>query len=135
MIWYEKDLEIRYADTDKMGVVHHAVYPLYCEIGRTHTCAALGMPYHELENEDIYFMVADMYCRFKEPIRYGDSVYVRTALATLKKRLLAFRYEIRQRSSNTLLFTGTTKHIVSRRTHGAMSLPKEYLEKFSKGLA
>ena len=134
MRWFDKDIEIRYADTDQMGVVHHGVYPLYCEVGRTHACAALGRPYHELEKEGIFLMVAEMSCRYKSPARYGEPIYVRSAVSSLSRRLISFGYEIRNKASGLLLFTGTTKHLVTRKTEGAMSLPAPYLEKLSRGL-
>ena len=134
MAWFDKDLEIRYADTDAMGVVHHSTYALYCEMGRVHACAALGQPYHELEKEGIYLMVADMYCRYKAPIRFGDEVYVRTTIGRLTRRVFVFEYEIRRKDNNQLLFTGNTKHVVTHRTEGPGSMPAAYLEVFARGL-
>ena len=134
-MWFDKDLEIRYSDTDQMGVVHHGVYPLYCELGRTYACAALDAPYHQLEKAGVYLMVAEMNCRYKSPARYGEPIYVRTAIAVLNKRLICFDYEIRDKTNDLLLFTGATKHIVTRQTEGKMSLPDIYLEKLSRGLA
>ena len=135
MIWFEKDLEIRYADTDQMGVVHHAVYPLYCEIGRTFACAELGLPYHQLEAQGFYLMVADMYCRYRFPARYGEPIYVQTAISRLKKRLIEFQYRIGKRTLDHPIFTGTSKHIVTRGTEGSTSLPPEHLALLQKGLA
>lgn len=134
MRWFDKDLEIRYGDTDAMGVVHHSVYALYCEIGRTWLCEAIHRPYHEMEEEGIYFMVADMYGRFKAPVRYGMKVYVRSRISRLKKRLLVFDYEIRERGSEELLYTGYTKHIITRRTDGPMSLPDQHLAVFEAAM-
>ena len=129
MKWFEKDIEIRYADTDQMGVVHHAVYPLYCEMARIHVCAALGMPYHELEQCGIYMMLADLYCRYKAPARMGDRLIVRAAVSRLKKRMIEFQYEIMNQDSGRLLFTGHTRLIISNKTQGAMSLPEPYFGK------
>ena len=134
MPWFEKDLEIRYADTDAMGVVHHSAYVLYCEMGRIQACSELGRPYHELEEEGIYLMVADVYCRYKKPIRFGDQVYIRTTIGRLTKKIIVFEYEIREKTGNTLLFTGHTTHVVTNRTEGPRSMPPEYLEILAKGL-
>ena len=131
MIWNESDVLIRYADTDQMGVVHHGVYPLYCEIGRTALCEQLGMPYHHLEAEGIYLMVVEMTCRYRAPARYGERIYVRSAITRLKKRLIEFRYEVRRRPLGELLFSGTSKHLFSQRTEGTISLPAVHYEKLA----
>jgi len=133
MIWFDRDVEIRYADTDQMGVVHHAVYPLFCEMGRTHICESLGLPYHELEQAGYLLMVADMYSRFKAPARYGDRIYVRTALSLLRKRMMAFDYEVRKRDGDELLYTGNTRLIVTDRHYAIASLPQRYYDIMAKG--
>ena len=117
-----------------MGVVHHGVYPLYCEISRTHVCECLGLPYHELEKEGIYLMVVEMTCRYRAPARYGDRIFARGAIHRLTKRLLSFRYEIRNHSSNALLYTGTSTHLVSRGTEGTISLPAGHFAKLQQGV-
>lgn len=134
MRWFEKDIEVRYADTDQMGVVHHATYALYCEIGRTDLCAQLGLPYHELEQVGFYLMVADLYGRFKAPARYGEPIIVRSAIKVLKKRLIEFAYEIVNKDSGQLLYTGTTKHIITHKTDRAVTLPDAYFDVLAKGI-
>ena len=134
MQWFEREIEVRYADTDQMGVVHHAVYPLYCEIGRTYVCEALGFPYHQMEARDVFLMVADMYCRYKAPARYGQPLVVRTAIDSLTKRLVSFQYEIREKASQALLFTGNSRHVVTFRTEGPRSLPEDLLEILRRGV-
>jgi len=130
--WHETSIEIRYADTDQMGVVHHAVYPVYCEIGRTRLMADRGLPYRELEGAGIYLMVVDLTCRFKAPVRYGDEVVVLTRIAQLKRRLIAFDYRIAHRDSREVLFEGTTKHLFSKGTEGTVSCPEPYWQRMSK---
>ena len=134
MKWYETDLEIRYADTDQMGVVHHGVYPIYCEISRTHICAELGLPYHRMEAAGYWMMVVDMYCRYKAPARYGDPIYARGAVARLTKKLIEFHYEIRQRGTEKLLYTGYSKHLVTDRQARPTSMPAEFLEILGRAL-
>lgn len=134
MIWFDRDIEIRYAETDQMGIVHHGVYPIYCELSRTHVCHQLGLPYHLLEQEGFFLMVADMYCRYKAPARYGESIYVRGAISKLKRRLIEFQYEVRRREGDKLLFTGSTRHVVTRGTGGPTSLPDHFLKQLSKGM-
>ncbi|CAM2065369.1 Acyl-CoA thioesterase [Sulfidibacter corallicola] len=130
MKWHEADLEIRYADTDQMGVLHHASYVVYCEMGRIRMCADLGLPYHELERDGIFMMVVDLTARFRAPGRYGERIYIKTAIRTLKKRLIEFVYEIRKRDGDLLLFSGSTKHLFSKGTEGTITLPAHHLSLF-----
>jgi len=134
MRWYNKEIEIRYADTDRMGVIHHGVYPLYCEVGRTWYCEAVGIPYAQMEQSGIYLMVADMQCRFKAPATYGDSIYIKTAISTLKKRVVVFVYEIWNRNTQTLLFTGSSKLVVANNHYSVVSMPLWIYEKLAEGM-
>ncbi len=133
MLWFDRDIEIRYAETDQMGIVHHAVYPIYCELSRTHVCERLGLPYHKMEKEGYFLMVADMYCRYKAPARYGERIYVRCAVSKLNRRLIEFQYEVRRREDDSLLYTGSTRHVVTRGTDRPTSLPDSILKVLSKG--
>jgi len=132
--WFEKDLEIRYVDTDAMGVVHHSVFPVYCEACRIQMLDDIELPYTELEAAGYYLMVSEFHCRYRAPIRFGDRVFVRTKVTLLKKRLLVFAYELRRRDDNKLLFTGSSKHLVTHKTDAVVSLPDVYLEKMRAGL-
>src|SRR5260370_8331548 len=71
-------LRVRYAETDKMGVVYHANYLIWFEIGRTEFCRARGFSYREMEeNENSLLVVADSYCRYQAPAYYDDELIVR----------------------------------------------------------
>lgn len=133
MKWIEKDLEIRYADTDMMGVIHHSVYPLYAELARLELCVAIGLPYHEMESRGYFLMVGDMNFRFLAPATLGDPIYIKTRLSKLHKRLMIFEYEIRRRDNEQLICTGNTKHIVTRRLDGPGSMPEDMYALFLKG--
>ena len=64
---------MRYAETDKMGVVYHANYLVWFEIGRTEFCRARGFSYRDMEeNENAFLVVAESYCRYKAPAYYDD---------------------------------------------------------------
>lgn len=134
MKWYNKNIEIRYADTDQMGVVHHSVHPIYCELSRLHVCKELGLPYPELEEAGYYLMVSEMKFRYHLPIRLSQAIYVRGGLVRLNKRLMEFAYEIRDRDHNRLHCQGTTTHLVTKSTDSVVSLPNPYLDIYRKGL-
>jgi acyl-CoA thioester hydrolase len=87
-------VRVRYAETDQMGVVYHAHYLVWMEIGRTELLRALGHPYDELERQGLLFAVSDVSCRFAGAARYGDLVEVETRVAEVRSRMVRFAYRI-----------------------------------------
>src|SRR5215210_2167374 len=66
--WHETIIRVRYSETDKMGVVYHANYLVWFEIGRTEFCRARGFAYKDMEeNDHAFLVVAESYCRYKAP--------------------------------------------------------------------
>src|SRR2546423_14643621 len=111
--WHEALLRVRYAETDKMGVVYHANYLIWFEIGRTEFCRARGFSYRDLEeNEDAFLVVAEAYCRYKAPAYYDDELIVRTHITELRKRPLRFGYEIVRAANGQGVAEGETGHVV-----------------------
>ncbi len=87
-------LEVRYAETDQMGVVHHGAYVPWLEVGRVHWLRAAGVEYAELEREGLFFPVVELELRYRRALRFGQEVEVRTRLAELASRRLVFAYEV-----------------------------------------
>ena len=85
---------VRYAETDQMGLVHHAAYLVWCEIGRTDFIRELGTSYAEIERSGVLLAVADASLRYGAGARYDDLVRVETRLEQLRSRTLTFAYEI-----------------------------------------
>src|SRR5882757_9232566 len=64
--WHETEIRVRYAETDQMGIVHHANYLIWFEAGRSDLCRARGFSYREMEDEaGALLVVAESYCRYK----------------------------------------------------------------------
>ncbi|MCA1590122.1 MAG: acyl-CoA thioesterase [Acidobacteria bacterium] len=71
--WHETEIRVRYAETDQMGIVHHANYLIWFEAGRSEFCRARGFSYKEMEEEDqALLVVAESYVRYKSPAHYDD---------------------------------------------------------------
>lgn len=96
---------VRYAETDQMGVVHHASYLLYLEDGRTRLMAERGLSYAEIERQGLGLPVRRIELRYREAALYGDELCIRTRVARLKAASVAFDYEIRRAGDDTLLAT------------------------------
>ena len=127
--WHEALLRVRYAETDKMGVVYHANYLIWFEIGRTEFCRARGFSYREMEeNDDAFLVVAESYCRYKAPAYYDDELLVRTHITELRRRSLRFGYEIVRLSDSKVIAEGETGHVVTDGTGRVRSFPAGYTQ-------
>jgi len=132
--WFETPLEIRYVDTDQMGVVHHSVYACYCEIGRTELLQSVGLPYADMEAAGYCLMVGAMDSRFKAPLRYGEVACCRTALTRVNPRLIDFQYEILAGDARNLAFTGSSMHVVTTKQGHVTRLTRDFLAFFQSAM-
>jgi acyl-CoA thioester hydrolase len=122
-------LRVRYAETDQMGVVHHANYLVWMEVGRVELCKALGFNYRDMERDDgIYLVVAEATCRYQAPARFDDEVIVKTWLEAANKRVVVFAYEIR--TGDRVLATASTRHVFVSRQMERTRLPLKYYPLF-----
>jgi acyl-CoA thioester hydrolase len=127
--WHEAFLRVRYAETDKMGVVYHANYLVWFEIGRTEFCRARGFSYRDMEeNENAFLVVAESYCRYKAPAYYDDVLIVRTHITELRRRSLRFGYEIVRESDDVVIAEGETGHVVTDANGRVRSMPQGFAE-------
>lgn len=128
--WHETEIRVRYAETDKMGIVHHSNYLIWFESGRSDLCRARGFSYKEMEEEDNALMVvAESYCRYKSPAFYEDILIVRTQVAEIRSRAIRFIYEVFRPSDETLLAEGETLHLVTDANKKVRQIPEIYKER------
>ena len=128
--WHETEIRVRYAETDQMGIVHHANYLVWFESGRSDFCRARGFSYKEMEEkENALLVVAESYCRYKSPAFYDDEIIVRTRIEEIRRRSLRFIYEIFRPSDGTLLAEGETLHLVTDNNKRVRTLPENYKNK------
>src|ERR1044071_1461667 len=90
------DIEVRYVETDQMGVVHHANYAVWFELARTRLCALTGFHYADIEKMGYLLMVTGLEVRYRRSARYGDTVAVTCRAQRLASRGLRFAYEVRK---------------------------------------
>lgn len=103
------DIEVRYAETDQMGVVHHANYLVWFELARTNLCTVSGFHYAEIEELGYHLMVIAVEAKYRKGARYGDHLQVVSWVDRLASRGLRFAYEVRR--GEELLATGVTEHV------------------------
>jgi acyl-CoA thioester hydrolase len=131
-VWHETTLRVRYADTDQMGVVYHANYLIWFEIGRTEFCRARGFSYRDMEADgNAFLVVAESYCRYKAPARYDDELLVRTHVTELRRRSVRFGYEIVRLADDHIIAEGETGHVVTDSHGRVISMPDIYRQLLS----
>jgi acyl-CoA thioester hydrolase len=131
----ETRMRVRYAETDQMGVVYHANYFVWFEVGRVELLRQLGFSYRDMEqNDGCGIAVIDARCRYKAPARYDDEVVVRTHLKFVRKSLMQFEYELVRADDGTLLAEGGTTHIVVGREMKKVPLPEKYVRAFRSAM-
>jgi len=127
MSHHDTTLRVRYAETDQMGVVYHANYLIWFEVGRVELLRSLGFNYKEMEmQDDCHIVVADVHCRYQHPARYDDVLRVRTRIAESGARRVKFCYELFREADEQLLATGETTHLICGKNGRPKSLPEKY---------
>jgi len=128
----ETKLRVRYAETDKMGVVYHSNFVIWFEVGRVELLRQLGFQYSEMETEDnCHIPVVDLRVRYKAPAQYDDEIVVRTQIKNVRSSLLHFSYEVFREVDRTLLATGETMHIIVNNKLERTALPEKYMQAFN----
>jgi len=92
--FYSLKIKTRYAETDRMGYIHHSVYPIYLEAARIEWLNSLGISYKRLEDSGILLPVYDMRLRFLVPLTFDECIEVRVSLRPVTGAKLIFDYEI-----------------------------------------
>lgn len=110
----ETTIEVRYQETDQMGVVYHANYFVWFEIGRTKLIEQLGFKYAEMERDGFISPVVDIQASYKKPAIYGEDVIIRTWIDTYTGIRTVYAYEVVNKDGDTLC-TGTSTHVVVRK--------------------
>lgn len=110
----EKQIEIRYAETDQMGVVYHANYIVWCEIGRTQLVKDLGFNYAGLEEDGYVSPVLDLSIQYKKAMRYGQTATVRTWIESHGKLRTTYGYEILH-EDGSIAATATSVHTLIKK--------------------
>lgn len=106
---YRHQVTVRYAETDQMGVVHHANYILYLEEARTAYMAQLGCPYGAVEKRGVGLAVRKVEMRYRAPALYEDELTVHTRVSGVRAASVAFEYDIVRETDGTRIASGMTE--------------------------
>lgn len=129
---HDVEMRVRYAETDQMGIVYHANYLVWCEIGRTEYLRDRGADYAALERAGTMLAVAEANLRYHASARYGEVVRVTTTLRDVRSRMITFDYLVANVETGARLATATTTLVSIDRAGRPTKLPdatRELLER------
>jgi len=101
-------LRVRYAETDRMGVVYYANYLVWFEVARTDWLRDTGWSYREMEATGVSLPVIEAHCEYRQPARYDDEIEIRTGASLISPVRIRFDYEVIR--AGEVLSSGHTVH-------------------------
>ncbi len=121
-------VRVRYAETDKMGIVYYAHYLVWFEVGRTEWLRQTGWTYRAMEEQGFGLPVIEAHCEYKTSARYDDEVEIRTTARIVTAVRLAFDYEVVRRADGQTIASGHTVHASVDRSGRPVRLPARVKE-------
>ena len=118
----EITIRVRYAETDRMGLLHHANYLVYFEQGRTELLRERGLTYRDLEDQGFLLVITKVEVRYRRPAHYDDVLTVRTIVERTTSVRIDHRYEV-YRPGNELVAEGSSTLACVDRTGRPQALP------------
>lgn len=124
-------VNVRYAETDKMGIVHHSVYPIWYEIARTDLSKEAGFPYSKMEESGLMTPLVELNCKYYKPAYYGDELIVTATVSKLTPARVIFFYEVFRQGEDKPINTGYTVHAITDGNLKPINSKKLYPEIYS----
>lgn len=128
------DVQLRYSDTDQMGVIYHANYFSYFEQGRTAFLKDLGMIYSDIEKAGLLFPVRDVQCTYLKAIRYGDRVSLKTVVTQVSKIQIEYAHELINQDGEVCAKGKSVVVSVNKENFMLKRFDKDYPELYNKYL-
>jgi acyl-CoA thioester hydrolase len=120
---------VRFAETDMMGVVHHANYFRWFEMGRVEYLRRAGVYLLDMMDAGILFPITDVSCKYRASARFDDRLTVETVMEELSKVKMVFTYRVVREEDGLLLATGRTQNAFTDREGRVIRLPAEYYDR------
>ncbi len=122
------ELRVRYAETDQMGVVHHANYFVWFEASRAELCRVHGIDYRQMEAEGLFLPVVEASARFVAPARYDDLIHIHVEIVERTRRTLRMEYRVERDGQS--LATGKTYQFLMDAQSKPKTFPSDWAAKF-----
>lgn len=107
---YSEKITVRYAETDRMGIVHHSNYPVWFEVARTGFIKSMGMSYSEIEARGLLLPLSELNVKYRSGAFYEDELIVTAQIEKLTGARVVFKYQVIREKDNALIATGSTVH-------------------------
>ncbi len=130
MICASTKVNVRFAETDAMGVVYHANYLPWCECARLTLLDSLGANYVELMKKGFHLPVIEVNVKYKSPAKFGDEVEIRAKIVERPSVKIKIEYEIL--ANSTLLASASTTHVFINDSGTPVKPPREFLSILQK---
>ncbi|MDO4618081.1 MAG: thioesterase family protein [Clostridia bacterium] len=125
-------IEVRYSETDRMGIVHHSRYfPLF-EVARGDKIKEIGMSYADMEKMGVMIPLIESGAKYIEGLRYGDSAEILCDVTALSPAKCEFSYTVKRIPDGKIMTTGFTRHGFVDSDFKAMNLKKKFPELYEK---
>lgn len=129
MIKSTTEIKVRYAETDKMGVVYHSNYLIWMEAGRIQMLEEVGCPYDKLEEQGYMLPVIEANIIYKLPARFNDLILVCSSIKTKPKSRILITYELFREKE--ILCQGHTLHAFVKTNGKPSRPPRHFIEKIT----
>lgn len=123
-------VRVRYAETDKMGVVYYSNYLVWFEVGRTDWLRETGWSYREMEADGLALPVTEAHCEYRQSAKYDDEIDIRTRASKASGVRIQFDYEVVRRGDGVVIATGRTVHATIDRQGRPVRLPDRVKDLF-----
>jgi len=133
MLSHRSQIEVRYAETDMMGVVYHGSYLPWLEVARTAMLASEGLPYRQLEDAGYYLPVIEVSMRYQRPARYADIITIEAVIR--EKPGIRLRIDYRLYRGEELIAEGHTVHVFIDKSHRPLRPPAAFVALMQKHFA
>ncbi len=130
----EARVRVRYAETDQMGVVYHANYLVWFEVGRAELIRAMELSYRQIEEAGCMIAVVEATAWYRSPARYDDELLVETRLTACRGSVIRFGYRVVRAGDGVVLCDGHTVHVVVDKQMKKARLPRAVAERFAAWL-
>ena len=128
----KSNITVRYAETDKMGIVHHSVYPIWYEVARTNLSKMAGLSYSDMEKMGVMTPLVSLECKYFLPAYYDDELIVTATVSKLTPARVEFYYEVFKKDLNQKpINTGYTMHALVNKDLKPINTKKLYPEIYS----
>ena len=128
---FEHYIDLRYYETDQMGIVHHSNYIRYFECGRMAMLREVGLPMHKIEEAGVMMPVVAVDCRYRTPARMGDTLRIVSMIDTMPTAKVVIKSEIYNQGDALVCSGSVTLGFIDAATRRPVRCPKILVDLFA----